>query len=358
MSNIVAQLASTVSSHDLLAKIDIAEVHEEFHRIFRRLDDFKKARDEHEQRSFFGRLFNRDELKNAQLDAQEVQAEFSKILAQLMVISSLQAQQLTEQQGQLVEQQKNLDAKAKELGRQNLRLEQHQAEIKHQAAELRQYVTDLLKVQGLTDEHGEMLISIAKEVMETRDRLLADFDNRTQYVQGILDEQQQLLREALEEQANTLEHRLVQLQTKVSATLEQRLKAVEESLFAALYEQRREAASEIEQFEAAQAFQTKLQNKNHSALSRQLSELREVVAEQNQALLNECRERQQERAEHQAEVIALRNDQIDVETRLRREQRRLLVGLCGLALLCIGAFGGLTFWSASKPVLAHVEIHK
>jgi hypothetical protein len=342
MSKVIAQLASTVPSDDLLARIDIAEVYEKFHSTFKRLDDFKKVRDEHEQRSFFGRLFNRGELKNAQLDAQEVQAEFSKTLAQLMVITSLQAQQLTEQQGQLADQQKTLDAKAEELARQNLRLEQHQTVIKHQAAGLRQYVTDLLKVQGLTDEHGEMLISIAKEVMETRDRLLADFDNRMQQVQRTLHEQQQLLRDVLEEQTNTSE---------------QRLTAVERGLLAALDQQRREATGQTERLNADLAFHAQLRDENHSNLERQLSELREVLAEQSQALINERSERHQERAERQVEVHVLRNEQSSGETRLRREQRRLMAGLCGLALVCAGALAGLTLWSTSKPVVAPAEIH-
>lgn len=343
MSKVIAQLARTVPSDDLLAQIDIAEVYKKFHSTFKRLDDFKKVRDEHEQRSFFGRLFNRDELTNAQLDAQEVQAEFSKTLAQLMVISSLQAQQLTEQQGQLAEQQKTLDAKAEELARQNKRLEQHQTVIKHQAAGLRQYVTDLLKVQGLTDEHGEMLISIAKEVMETRDRLLADFDDRMQQVQHVLDEQQQLLREVLEEQANTVE---------------QRLTAAEQDLLAALDDQRREATNQTERLDADLAFQAQRRDENHHNLERQLSELHEVLAEQNQTLLNERSERQQERAERQAEVHALRNEQSLGETRLRREQRRLMIGLCGLILVCAGTFAALTFWSTSKPVGVPVEAHE
>lgn len=347
MSNVIAQLASTVSSHDLLSKIDIAEVYERFHSILMRLDDFKKARDQHEQRSFFGRLFNGNELENAQLDAQEVQAEFSKVLAQLMVISSLQAKQLTEQQVQLAEQQKSLDAKAEELARQNLHLEQHQAEINQQAASLRQYVTDLLQVQGLTDEHGEMLISIAKDVMETRDRLLADFDNRMQHMQEILDEQ-----------ANTLEGRLIQLRQKIVACQEDRLKAVEQSMFVALQEQRRDATSRIEHLVTAHASQMKLHDENYSTLSRQISKLREVVAEQNQELLDERRERQQELTKSQVELHALRTNQINGEALFRREQRRLLAGLCGLAILFAGALGGFTLWNVSKPILATVEIHK
>ncbi|WP_428943749.1 hypothetical protein ACQK5W_13780 [Pantoea sp. FN060301] len=345
MSKVIAQLASTVPSEDLLAQIDIAEVYKKFHSTFKRLDDFKQVRDEHEQRSFLGRLFNHGELKNAQLDAQEVQAEFAKTLAQLMVISSLQAQQLTEQQGQLADQQKALDAKAEELAQQNILLEQHQAEIKHQAAHLRQYVTDLLKVQGLTDEHGEILISIAKEVMETRDGLLADFDNRMQQVQGVLDEQQQLLREVIDEQANSLEQRLTQLQYEVDSNLEQRLQAVEQGLLATLNEQRREATRQTERLDADLALQAQQRDEKQRDLDRQLSELRELLAEQARTLLNERNERQQERAEHQAELHVLRNEQSNGEIRLRREQRRLRAGLYGLALACIGTIAGLTFWS-------------
>lgn len=358
MSKVIAQLARTVPSDDLLAQIDIAEVYEKFRSTFKRLDDFKRVRDEHEQRSFLGRLFNRGELKNAQLDAQEVQAEFAKTLAQLMVISSLQAQQLTEQQGQLADQQKTLDAKAEELARQNRRLEQHQAEIKRQAADLRQYVTDLLKVQGLTDEHGEMLISIAKEVMETRDCLLADFNNRMEQVRGALAEQQQLLREVIDEQASSLEQRLTQLQHEADSNLEQRLQAVEQGLLATLNEQRREATRQTERLNADLAVQAQQRDEKQRDLDRQLSELREVLAEQAQTLLNERNERQQERTEHQAELHVLRNEQRNGEIRLRRRQRRLLAGICGLALVCAGAIAGLTFWNTSKPVLAPVEIHE
>jgi chromosome segregation ATPase len=358
MSKVIAQLACTVPSDDLLAQIDIAEVYEKFHNTFKRLDDFKRARDEHERRNFFGRLFNRDELKSAQLDAQQLQAEFSKTLAQLMVISSLQAQQLTEQQVQLTDQQKTLDAKAEELAQQNIRLEQHQAEIKHQAADLRQYVTDLLKVQGLTDEHGEILISIAKEVMETRDSLLADFDNRMHQVQDALDEQQQLLREVLDEQASSLEQRLTQLQQVVDSTQEKRLQTVEQGLLTTFNEQSSEATRQIERLDANLALQAQQQEDKHRDLDRQLSELREVLAEQAQTLLNERNERQQERAEQQAELHVLRNEQSNSEIRFRREQRRLLAGLCGLALVCIGAIAGLNFWSTSKPFLAPVEIHE
>lgn len=358
MNNVIAKLSNTVSSHDLLSKIDISEVYERFHSILVRLDDFKKARDEHEQRSFFGRLFNGDKLENAQLDAQEVQAEFSKVLAQLMVISSLQAQQLTGQQEQLAEQQKKIDAKADEIARQNSCLEQHQEEIKIQAADLRQYVSDLLQVQGLTEEHGEMLISIAKDVMETRDRLLADFDNRMQHVQEVLGEYQEQFSRGLDEQANMLEQRLTDLQQRFINSQEEGFKAVEQMTFVALKECRLDATSQVKQLETECASKMNKHDKNHSALSNQILELRELVAAQNQALLDERRERQQELTKRQSELDVLRNNQIDGEALIRREQRRLLAGLCGLAILFAGALGGLTFLNISKPTWAPVEIHK
>ncbi len=194
--------------------------------------------------------------------------------------------------------------------------------------------------------------------METRDRLLADFDNRMQQVQRAMDEQQQLLREVLEEQANALEQRLTTLQQAVDSTLKQRLTAVERGLLYALDEQRREATGQTERLDAGLAFQSQLRDENHRDLERQISELREVLAEQSQALLDERSERQQERAKRQVEVHALRNEQSCGETRLRREQRRLMAGLCGLALVCAGALAGFTFWSTSKPALAPVEIHE
>ncbi|MFJ4373523.1 hypothetical protein ACIP1T_13000 [Pseudomonas japonica] len=357
MSQVIAQLASTVPSEDLLAQIDIAEVYEKFHNTFKRLDDFKRVRDEHEQRSFLGRLFNRGELKNAQLDAQEVQAEFSKTLAQLMVISSLQAQQLTEQQNQLSAQQNALDARAEELARQNTRLEQHQAVIKHQAANLRTYVTELLKVQGLTDDHGEQLISIANEVLETRDKLLANFDERMRRIQGVLDEQQQLVREVLDEQSSTFEQAQAQLRQGIETAFEQRLAALDQRLLDTLEARHRVAVESTDRLSAEITSQAQQQEYRQADLNRQLSELREVLAEQEQTLRNERSERQQEQAERHTALEALRQAHSEAHERLARKQGRLLAGLCGLALAGAAAIGSMPLWLA-PPAPAAVVVQQ
>ncbi len=345
MSKVIAQLASTVPSEDLLAQIDIGEVYEKFHATFKRLDEFKRVRDEHERRSVLGRLFNRGELKNAQLDAQEVQAEFSKTLAQLMVISSLQAQQITEQQGQLSEQQTQLKDKAEQLARQNARLEQHQAVIKHQAASLRTYVDNLLKVQGLTEEHGAMLIQIAEEVLQTKDNLLAEFDRRMQQVQAVLDDQAHQARDLFEQHARASDEQLAAVRTDVDTRVEQFRQDVRQQVQASVDAQRDDAAKRDERLRADLAGHVQQQQEKVTDVDRQMSELREVLAEQEQALRTERAERQHEATRRQAELDALRHDQQLSETRLRRTQRQLLAGLCAVGLAAAVA-ASLPWWPA------------
>lgn len=346
MSKVIAQLASTVPSEDLLAQIDIGEVYEKFHATFKRLDEFKRVRDEHEQRSFLGRLFNRSELKNAQLDAQEVQAEFSKTLAQLMVISSLQAQQITEQQGQLSEQQSQLKDKAEQLARQNARLEQHQAVIKHQAASLRTYVDNLLKVQGLTEEHGAMLIRIAEEVLQTKDNLLAEFDRRMLQVQTVLDDQAHQARNLFEQHARASGEQLAAVREDVDTRVGQLQHDIRQHLQASVDAHRDEAVKREERLRADLAGHVQQQQEKATDVDRQMSELREVLAEQEQALRAERAERQHEATRRQAELDALRHDQQHSETRLRRTQRQLLAGLCVVGLAAAVA-ASMPWW----PVL-------
>ncbi|NWO55979.1 hypothetical protein [Chromohalobacter israelensis] len=208
MSNVIAQLAKTQPPKELLQHIDIQDIYEKFHETFKRLDDFKDIRDKHEQRGFLGRLFNGKELKDAQLDAHELQAEFSKTLAQLMMISTMQSQQLVSQQNQLGRQQHDLKDKAESLADHTRKLEEHQASISRQATELRQYVTNLLNVQGLTAEHGQQLIDIAEEVTTARDRLTQEFAARMQEVDAALAEQREGTQTALERTRTELQERL------------------------------------------------------------------------------------------------------------------------------------------------------
>ncbi|WP_338523630.1 hypothetical protein NUH87_28560 [Pseudomonas batumici] len=328
MSTVIAQLADMVPSDDLLAQIDVAEVYEKFHRTFKLLDKFKQVRDEHERRSFFGRLFNQGELKSAQLDAQEVQAEFSKTLAQLMVISSLQSQQLTQQQELIRHQQDDLRTKAEELARQNLRLEQHQTVIRDQATKLRSYVTDLLNVQGLTDEHGETLIRIAEEVMATRDTLLADFDGRMQEIGGALESQLEQSQRLLEQHTTRAEQQQVELRSEVDSRFEHLQQTLQQQLL---------TSTEAQQADA----------------NRQLALLRSVVTEQEQALQALRAEHEQNAVSREAALKLLRIEQQNSEARLRRSVRMLLAGLCGLSLA--GAVSIFGVYQLNRPLTVEVS---
>ncbi|WP_460164443.1 hypothetical protein [Pseudomonas sp. S2_F03] len=325
MSTVIAQLAHMVPSDDLLEQIDVGEVFEKFHSTFKRLGDFKKIRDEHEQRSFLGRLFNRSELKNAQLDAQEVQAEFSKTLAQLMVISSLQSQQLTKQQQLLSQQQADLKAKADELAQHNHRLEQHQAVIRHQASGLRNYVTELLKVQGLTDEQGHMLIEIAEEVTSTRDKLFADFDGRMLEIHSALDNQCEQSRIQLEQHWARAEQQQVELRSEVNSQLEQHQQTLQQQVLASVEAQRFDAEC-------------------------QLAVLRSAITQQNQELEAQRAERAKDAGRFHAMLENLRNEQLKIEGTLRR---KLLAGLYGVGLVSV--VGILCAYQLSRPVIAPVS---
>ncbi|NNA13730.1 hypothetical protein HBN71_21545 [Pseudomonas lundensis] len=316
MSNVIAQLADMVPSDDLLAQIDIAEVYEKFHHTFKQLDDFKKIRDEHERRGFLGRMFNRSELKDAQLDAQEVQAEFSKTLAQLMVISSLQSQQLTKQQELIQQQQKDLEAKALELARQNGRLEQHQAVIRDQSNKLRIYVTDLLDVQGLTGEHGEMLIQIAQEVMTTRDSLLADFDRRMEATRDLLENQHELSRQLQESHATRAKQQLAELRSEMDLRLEDLQQKLQQQILSRIEAQRVDEEQQVARLRATLDMQGQIQR----ALRTELEENKVI---------------------HTATLEALRSEQQASEARLSWMLRKQLAGLCGLALACALGIGGV-----------------
>lgn len=179
MTTAIVQLAAVELPSGLLQQFSINEILERFRATYSRLDDLKKVRDRHEQRSFLGRLFKGGELKDAQLDAQELQAEFSKTLAQLMIMVTLQAQQLTEQQAQLSRHQKDLKDKAQSLSEHNTSLEQHQAEIHAQAAEMKDLVNGLLKVNGLTEDHAIVLIRMAEEVSGAKQELINRVEQHT-----------------------------------------------------------------------------------------------------------------------------------------------------------------------------------
>ncbi|SOE64461.1 hypothetical protein SAMN05446935_2472 [Burkholderia sp. YR290] len=172
MNDLIQDIAQIQVPHDLLDQINMNEVLTKFRNNFKRLDDFKRARNEHEQRNALMRWWHNDKLKDAQLGAQELQAEFSKSLGQLMVISMLQAKRLADQQDQIGSQQREMKRQTERLETHTAQLDQQQGKLHQQAVDLEKLVKDFFELRGLTQDGAKQLIAIAAEVKRTRDELL------------------------------------------------------------------------------------------------------------------------------------------------------------------------------------------
>ncbi|MFM0052777.1 coiled-coil domain-containing protein [Caballeronia grimmiae] len=172
MNDLIQDIAQIQVPHDLLSQINVDDVLTKFRNNFKRLDDLKRARNEHEQRGALMRWWHNDKLKDAQLDAQELQAEFSKSLAQLMVISMLQSKRLADQQEQIGTQQRDIKRQTERLEAHTAQLDQQQGKLHQQAVELEKLVNEYFALRGLTQEGARKLITIAAEVKKTRDELL------------------------------------------------------------------------------------------------------------------------------------------------------------------------------------------
>jgi len=173
MTDLIHDFAKIEVPRDLLDQINIKEVLSEFKARFNRLGDLKRARNAHEQRNWFMRKWHQDDMDSAQLDAQELQADFAKSLAQLMVISLLQSQRLEQQQRQIGLQQDQIAGQTREIGQQTKEISAQQRVLEKQATDLRDLVEKYFELRGLTQEGAKKLIAIAEEVKSTRDDLLS-----------------------------------------------------------------------------------------------------------------------------------------------------------------------------------------
>lgn len=176
MSDIIEKMALIKVPNDFLQRIDVGSVIERMHRNFRKLDSLKDFRGEHEKRNAFMRWWDNDKLEDAQLDAQELQAEFSKSLSQLMMIVLLQSQRIASQQAQITAQQKSLSEQADGLAEQTGSLAKQQDALKEQAEALEALVTNYVALRGLTEDGARKLMEVATDVKNAREHLQQRFD--------------------------------------------------------------------------------------------------------------------------------------------------------------------------------------
>lgn len=178
MSQIIDKLSTIEINQELLKKIDIDSIYNNFIKNYNKLDDLKKFRSEYEDRGWLGRWWNKDELQDKQLDSVEVQAEFSKAIGQLMVISIIQSKKLFEQQTQLNDQQQNLKTQADGIEEHSSKLQEQHADLAEQSQRLENLVKEYFELKGLTEEGAQKLIQIANEAKDTKAQMLKEFSLR------------------------------------------------------------------------------------------------------------------------------------------------------------------------------------
>ena len=168
MELILKEMSDVSVPDSFLSQIDMPALIQGFKKDFNKLDDIKDARNRHEERNFLSRWWNKDELEDAQLDAVELQASFSKRLGQLMVISIEQSKLLTQQQDHLTSQQNEIKKQASDLSSANIKLNEQQEKQLEQQSKLQDLVEDYFELKGLTSKDAEKLILIANEVKEMK----------------------------------------------------------------------------------------------------------------------------------------------------------------------------------------------
>lgn len=238
--NYVIQSMSKVSiPQDILSQVDMQSLLKGLSDDYDKLDNLKNARAHHEDRNALSRWWNNNELEDAQLDAAELQASFSKKLGQLMVISVVQSQQLNQQQTVLSNQQHIIKQQTEQLAENDENLKNQQLGLENQNNKLEKLVNDYFELKGLTQDGALKLIKIASEVKETKDSLIESFSNKAQEVDNIrLDmlttqskfREQQIQEfnafinkadQSLEQQQQRIEQRIKQVLSQVNRTDEQ-----------------------------------------------------------------------------------------------------------------------------------------
>lgn len=154
LNHVVQSMSQVSIPQEILNKVDMKNLLKGFSDDYKKLDDLKAARARHEDRNFVSRWWNNDELEDAQLDAAELQASFSKKLGQLMVISVAQSQQLHQQQNGLSEQQQVIKKQTEQLAKNDESLNKQQQSLEAQNIKLEKLVNEYFELKGLTQDQG------------------------------------------------------------------------------------------------------------------------------------------------------------------------------------------------------------
>ncbi len=285
---------------ELLGTVNVDEVLNRFRRIFRQLDDLKKFRTQHEERNAWSRWWNSDQLETAQLDAQQVQAEFSKTLGQLMVISMFQARRLESQQGQLLNQQREIKHLSESIERNAKELADEHSKLYEQGDELKRLVRDSFDIQYTLETERKLLV-LASQVAKSKDHLVAAFDERLTEARKLSEQTERIAVASIERLTESFDQRVAELDAHVRAEMENfihqcreletrwtgRVDTVQKDVAAqlnAVTERVQTFELDLKAVAMERAIDRQTTQQAVGNLHHELNELREVLAEQSTAL--------------------------------------------------------------------------
>lgn len=357
MNSITSSMARLNISSEMLESIDTVKILDNFRHDFKKLGDFKKAREKHESRNALSRWWNSDELKNAQLDSIELQESFSQKLGQLMVISVAMSQQLNEQQQSLGVQQLSLQKQTDDIAVANDRISEQQQALTEQQERLKKLIDEYFELKGLTANQARELIQIASEVKTAKERLTAAFMQERDAVLAIKNEidaaafqQQQSFQILCDRQNQKVQEKL----QEVSQALDEGRKLTRQEL-----EQAAAAATKLHavikmQLESAQANMAEQVSRQDSHFKRSSEQLEMDVREklqnaitvidgrfaEQQSEVNNALGQQHERIERRcSDIEQASQQQANLTTDAQRRLSEQIYRLKWLAT-CSGAISG------------------
>lgn len=251
MNEILNELATIEVSSEVLQQMELDKIYESFRSNYQKLDGLKNFRESYEKKGRLMRWWHNDKLRDAQLDSAEVQAEFSKTIGQLMMLSIMQSKELTEQQTQINAQQGKLKRQADGIEQNAEQLQQQHTTLAEQSAKLETLVHEYFALKGLTEEGAQKLIDIANDIKATKSSMLDEFSNRAGQLERLgeaihtrLDESEATQRSEREDLARSLQLGLTTAEERqrvaitnfgrtleqVAAALDQRQGVVEDRL--------------------------------------------------------------------------------------------------------------------------------
>lgn len=180
MSDIINNLAKMEISEDVLSRIDMQGLANEFKINFGKLDEFQRIKEKYENRSFWEKVADSltfdNTMEKAEQNALVAQGDFLKITGRLMVLNIAMSKRLEEQQCNILKHQEILELNSKNITTQTTNIQKQQNVLEEQHHELSNLLRNYMELKGLTRDGAQKLIQIAQDVCSVKENIEKKFN--------------------------------------------------------------------------------------------------------------------------------------------------------------------------------------